>query len=71
MLTRVDLDKILVEIAYERTDPEIILTDPETMKISFYGYFAIDNLTTIPEPGTALLFGLGLIWMATRRREER
>ena len=35
-------------------------------------YFAIDNLTTIPEPGTALLFGLGLFWIAsTGRREER
>lgn len=34
-------------------------------------YFAIDNLTTIPEPGTAILLGVGLAWMASRRREQR
>jgi hypothetical protein len=34
-------------------------------------YFAIDNLATIPEPDTAILIGLGLAWMANRRREER
>lgn len=31
-------------------------------------YFAIDNLTTIPEPNTALLLGLGLISLARLRR---
>jgi hypothetical protein len=30
-------------------------------------YFAIDNLTTIPEPGIAILLGLGLAWMASGR----
>ncbi|MFK7897227.1 MAG: DUF4465 domain-containing protein [Myxococcota bacterium] len=33
-------------------------------------YFAIDNLTTVPEPGTALLLGLGLMGLATRNRAE-
>ena len=31
-------------------------------------YFAIDNLTTIPEPSTALLLGLGLTGLARLRR---
>ena len=31
-------------------------------------YFAIDNLTTIPEPSTALLLGLGLTGLAHLRR---
>jgi hypothetical protein len=31
-------------------------------------YFAIDNLVTIPEPSHALLLGLGLAGMASRRR---
>jgi hypothetical protein len=31
-------------------------------------YFAIDNLTTIPEPNTALLLGLGLVSLARLRR---
>lgn len=34
-------------------------------------YFAIDNLTTIPEPGTALLLGIGLAGLAARKREQR
>lgn len=34
-------------------------------------YFAIDNLTTVPEPGTALLLGLGLVWVASGRRTNR
>ena len=34
-------------------------------------YFAIDNLTTIPEPGTAIPLGAGLAWLASRRREQR
>jgi len=34
-------------------------------------YFAIDNLTTIPEPGTALLLGLGLTGLARRTRNRR
>ena len=29
-------------------------------------YFAIDNLVTIPEPGTAFLFGLGIAWLARK-----
>jgi len=33
-------------------------------------YFAIDNLTVIPEPGTALLLGLGLAGLARSRRER-
>ncbi|MGY8738481.1 MAG: DUF4465 domain-containing protein, partial [bacterium] len=31
-------------------------------------YFAIDNLTTIPEPSTALMLGLGLTGLARLRR---
>jgi hypothetical protein len=34
-------------------------------------YFAIDNLTTIPEPGTALLMGLGLAGLAWQRKDRR
>jgi hypothetical protein len=34
-------------------------------------YFAIDNLTTIPEPGIALLVGFGLLGLAARGRDER
>lgn len=33
-------------------------------------YFAIDNLTTVPEPSTALLLGLGLGALAARKREN-
>jgi hypothetical protein len=29
------------------------------------------NITPIPEPGTALLLGLGLTWLASRRKLER
>lgn len=34
-------------------------------------YFAIDDLVTIPEPGTALLVGLGLAGLAGRSRRAR
>lgn len=34
-------------------------------------YFAIDNLVTTPEPGTALLFGIGLAGLARRRAPGR
>lgn len=34
-------------------------------------YFAIDNLTTIPEPGTALLLWLGLAGLAHRQQARR
>lgn len=34
-------------------------------------YFAIDNLTTIPEPGSALLLGLGLAGLGRRRASTR
>ena len=52
----------------------------ESSDISIFGeqefintpaYFAIDNLSTIPEPGTALLMGLGLAWLANGRRSTR
>ena len=33
-------------------------------------YFAIDNLVTIPEPGTALLLGVGLAGIAVRNRRR-
>lgn len=33
-------------------------------------YFAIDNLTTVPEPGTALLVGLGLVALTNGRRRS-
>ncbi|MEM9175040.1 MAG: DUF4465 domain-containing protein [Myxococcota bacterium] len=34
-------------------------------------YFAIDDLVTVPEPGTALLVGLGLAGLAGRSRRTR
>ena len=34
-------------------------------------YFAIDDLVTVPEPGTALLVGLGLAGLAGRSRRAR
>ncbi len=34
-------------------------------------YFAIDDLVTIPEPGAALLIGLGMGILALRSREPR
>jgi hypothetical protein len=34
-------------------------------------YFAIDNLTTIPEPGSGLLLGLGLAGLGRRRSAKR
>ena len=33
-------------------------------------YFAIDNLVTIPEPGLALLIGLGLMTLSAGRRSD-
>jgi len=34
-------------------------------------YFAIDNLTTVPEPGTGILVALGLAGLASKRRSVR
>jgi len=50
--------------------------DFESSDVGLYGintptYFAIDNLITIPEPGHALLIGLGLMALATHRRETQ
>ncbi len=42
-------------------------TDVGDFGINTPQYFAIDNLATIPEPGTALLFGLGLAGLARAR----
>lgn len=46
-------------------------TDLGDFGINTPQYFAIDNLTTIPEPGSALLLGLGLTGLALRRRDAR
>ena len=50
--------------------------DFESSDVGLFGintptYFAIDNLVTIPEPGHALLIGLGLMALATHRRETQ
>jgi hypothetical protein len=47
--------------------------DFESSDVGMFGintptYFAIDNLVTIPEPGHAILIGLGLMTLASRRR---
>lgn len=41
-----------------------------TFGINTPTYFAIDDLTTVPEPGTALLLGLGLASLAGRRERR-
>ena len=43
-------------------------SDVGTFGINTPQYFAIDNLTTIPEPGSALLLCLGLGWLASSGR---
>lgn len=43
-------------------------TDVSSFGINTPTYFAVDNLVTIPEPGHALLFGLGLMLLASGRR---
>jgi len=43
----------------------------ETLELRFHGSSpsaAVDTLEYIPEPGTALLFGLGLVGLAAARR---
>ena len=38
------------------------------VEINFGGSAAVDNVTFVPEPGTALLVGLGLAALGVRRR---
>lgn len=45
------------------------IDDVVGIEINFSGSAAIDNITFVPEPTTALLVGLGLAAMAVRRRE--
>ena len=63
--TWVDLSTLGVvsqlSMSFESTDVHA------TFGINTPTYFAIDNLTTTPEPGTALLLGLGLAGLAGRR----
>jgi hypothetical protein len=42
--------------------------DVVQVEINFGGSAAVDNVTFIPEPGTAMLVGLGLAAMGARRR---
>ena len=66
-LTSLGLVKELL-FSFESSDVSIF---GDVEFINTPAYFAIDNMTTIPEPGTALLLGLGLVWMVSGRREER
>jgi hypothetical protein len=43
-------------------------SDVGTFGLNTPAYVAIDDITVIPEPGTAWLVGLGVAMMATRRR---
>ena len=43
-------------------------SDIGTFGINTPTYFAIDNLVTVPEPGHAMLIGLGLMGLASRRK---
>ena len=54
-------------------DVKELLFSFESSDVGVFGintplYFAIDNLTTVPEPGTALLIGLGLAGLSARKR---
>jgi len=62
--TWVDLSGLgpVKELAFSFTS-----TDVGSFGINTPQYFAIDDLTTIPEPGTAILLGLGLAGLAHRR----
>lgn len=46
-------------------------TDIGDFGINTPEYFAIDNLTTIPEPGTGVLLGIGIAALAHRRSPRR
>ncbi len=42
-----------------------------TATVTQTNFFQLTNISTIPEPGTALLLGGGLVWIAARRRGAR
>ncbi len=65
--TWVDLSALgaVASLGFELSSSDV---DPTYGYMNTPGYFAIDDLQLVPEPGTALLVGIGLFGLGMRRR---